>query len=378
MSDVGRRKPVSHPMVENQAQQILIIKKAALGDVLRTTCALRPLKQKYPGARITWLTVDNALALLEHNPCIDRLLTTSQTDMQALVREQFHWIINLEEDQASCRLARDARAEKKIGGILDEFGTPTYTPDAEPWFGMGLLRSEEKGGLEEANRLKLVNTRTYPDILLGILGLSAKNHEFILKLGEENKAFANGFMAKAGVGPRERVIGLNTSAGGRWPMKSLSLEKTVELANQLMKKKRSRVVLFGGGEEIRRNREIIARCPGIIDAGTDNSLLDFAALIGCCHVLVTTDSLALHMGTARKIQIVAFFGPTSAAEIELYGRGEKLIAQSEYYCTYRKDDPLGIGIVGLDVKTILAAVERVLKNSDPEPIQAKVPAKAGT
>jgi heptosyltransferase-2 len=39
---------------------------------------------------------------------------------------------------------------------------------------------------------------------------------------------------------------------------------------------------------------------------------------------VTSDSLAVHVAAARRVPAVVLFGPTSAAEIELYGRGVKI------------------------------------------------------
>ena len=35
--------------------------------------------------------------------------------------------------------------------------------------------------------------------------------------------------------------------------------------------------------------------------------------------------------------VVVFFAPTSAAEIELYGRGEKVVSTSADYCSYKAD-----------------------------------------
>ena len=40
---------------------------------------------------------------------------------------------------------------------------------------------------------------------------------------------------------------------------------------------------------------------------------------------------------ARKVPVVAFFAPTSAAEIELYGRGERVESRAPDYCSYRSD-----------------------------------------
>nr|MBI4157106.1 hypothetical protein [Candidatus Woesearchaeota archaeon] len=69
-------------------------------------------------------------------------------------------------------------------------------------------------------------------------------------------------------------------------------------------------------------------------AGTGNSLLDFASLVNLCDVLVTSDSLAMHIGTALKKKVVAFFYVTSSAEIELYGRGIKVLGKGKSFCSY--------------------------------------------
>ena len=39
------------------------------------------------------------------------------------------------------------------------------------------------------------------------------------------------------------------------------------------------------------------------------------------------DTMAMHVAIARRRWAVAFFGPTCAQEIDLFGRGEKLITQ---------------------------------------------------
>src|ERR1700690_2535937 len=100
-------------------------------------------------------------------------------------------------------------------------------------------------------------------------------------------------------------------------------------------------VVFGGPPEVDRNKSIVAGllAAGLscVNAGNDNALLDFASLIGLCDLLVTSDSLALHIALALEVRVVAFFAPTSAAEIELYGLGEKIASTAPDYCSYRAD-----------------------------------------
>src|SRR5690606_6565214 len=99
----------------------------------------------------------------------------------------------------------------------------------------------------------------------------------------------------------------------------------------------------GGPEERERNRGLRAALErhadelAVLDAGTDNGLLEFAALVDACDLLVTSDSLALHVALARGVPLVAFFAPTSADEIELYGLGEKVRSTAPDYCSYRPD-----------------------------------------
>ena len=40
---------------------------------------------------------------------------------------------------------------------------------------------------------------------------------------------------------------------------------------------------------------------------------------------------------SRRVRAVAFFAPTSAAEIEMYGLGEKVLSTAPDYCSYATD-----------------------------------------
>jgi heptosyltransferase-2 len=117
------------------------------------------------------------------------------------------------------------------------------------------------------------------------------------------------------------------------------------LAGAIAREKQGKVrfLVLGGQAEAERNRAIVAGLrahparPDFVDAGTDHALLDFAARVERCRLLVTSDSLALHMAVALGRRIVVFFAPTSAAEIELYGLGEKVQSTAPDYGSYRPD-----------------------------------------
>ena len=54
-------------------------------------------------------------------------------------------------------------------------------------------------------------------------------------------------------------------------------------------------------------------------------------------LVITSDSLALHLAIAQGIKSLSFFAPTSSAEIGLFDNGVKVESLSEDYCSYVSD-----------------------------------------
>ena len=314
---------------------ILIIKCGAAGDVIRTTSILKGLKKKYPSCRITWITSSTNLPLIQHNPLIDVKLALTEHILDELP-EFFDLVISLDDELAQCKIAALKGKNKLIGAYLNENNQRTYTLDTEQWFGMGLLRPKEKGGKEKADQLKKENKKTYQQHLSEMLNVEPS--EPILVYSEKERSFAQQFFDHHKLKNHDLIIGLNTGAGGRWKYKKLTEEKTAELALQLQQAFGAKVILFGGPEEMERNKKIMHLTGNkVIDAGCHHSLLAFAALLDLCSILISSDSLAMHIGIALKKQVIAFFGPTPSAEIELYGRGAKLIGHVPCIVCYLSD-----------------------------------------
>jgi heptosyltransferase-2 len=320
--------------------EILIVKTAALGDVLRTTSILPGLRRVHPDARITWLTARGAVDLVRTHPFVARVEALDSADRAAtdaaiarLADTFFERVISLDDEENLCRLASSVRHKQLSGAYLGKDGKRAYTPDVAPWFDMGLLSVHGKA---RADELKIENHKSHPRIYAEMLGIPMGKPR--LELTPEARKFAREFAARHAIADDVPLIGLNTGAGGRWISKQLSVERTTELARRLEERLDGRVrfLVLGGETERARNREILAGIKAI-DGGFDNALLPFAALVGACDLLVTSDSLALHMAIALDVRVVAFFAPTSAAEIELYGLGEKVQSTAADYCSYKPD-----------------------------------------
>ena len=63
-----------------------------------------------------------------------------------------------------------------------------------------------------------------------------------------------------------------------------------------------------------------------------NSLYKYIDWINSCRLIVTSDSLGLHLSLALGKRVIALFGPTSYREIYFYDYGSYLLPESPYNC----------------------------------------------
>jgi heptosyltransferase-2 len=317
--------------------RILVVKLDAVGDVLRTTCILPGLRAMHPASRIDWITRDDAVPLFQGNPLVDRVIPYPGTAWSDILANEFDMIVNLDASPESARIGTLARAARRIGFGFDPKGyVYPWHKEAVEWFEMGLF-----------DDVKLKNRKTYQRIVSEICSLEGQDRSIHLYLLEAEKKWARDWAERKGLARDRQVIGLNTGAGKRWEHKKWTEEGFVDLVRLLRASPKAgtsppQVLLLGGPEEGERNRRIAARLgEDVLDAGTGHDLREFFSLVDLCDLLVTGDTMALHVAVALGKKVVALFGPTSAAEIDLYGRGIKLASDAPCVGCYR---------MGCDVK----------------------------
>ncbi|GAB4418271.1 MAG: lipopolysaccharide heptosyltransferase I [Thermodesulfovibrionales bacterium] len=307
--------------------RILIIKLEAVGDVLRTTHILKPLKKKYSDSQITWITKKDSIPLFINNPIVDSVFDVELANF-VLIANKFDLVINLDSSPLSSMLATIARGDVKLGYGYDERGfVYPFNQEASEWFMMGIF-----------DDIKKKNIKTYQHIAMEICKLNPDSDgELILNLTESEKEFVKGFALQHNLVDGGTIIGFNTGAGRRWQHKKWTVEGFIGLAKILKDKIHGcHILLYGGEDEAERNNYLKMNIPDAIDTGSRNSIRDFAALVDLCDLLVTGDTLAMHIAIALKKRVIALFGPTSHAEIELYGRGgEKIVSPLDCICCYR-------------------------------------------
>lgn len=256
-----------------------ISRTTSLGDVLRSTVLL-PL---YKDAHVTWLVDEKAGALLKGNKLINRIIPFDLTTVLQLQAERFDTVINLEKVAGICAFADSLNAWRRFGFRFDpEAG------DANAYDG-----SQHALELCTSQKDKLTNPRYWEDVLFDMVG-----------------AKWDGEIPTIGYRPRSKVkydIGFNHHVGEKWPIKAWPEGYWKDLEK-----------LIDGKYTISWQRGL-------------KSIEKYIEWINSCSMLVTNDSLGLHIAHALGKKVVALFGPTISSEVYIKD-GVKLLPRGDYDC----------------------------------------------
>ena len=346
----GRRCRCEHyaPM----GRRIALIKLGALGDVVRTACLLPTLKREFPISHITWISRPGGVRILAGHPDIDRLMSLDAETMLTLSAESFDLVLSLDKEPVPAALCNTLRAPDKRGIRLSGHGTVEPCNEA--------CRAYFELGLDDELKFR-VNRKSYPQLIHEAVDLPYIRQpyrlfveEALLREAREKAApwRASGFP----------LVGLNTGSGCVFANKTPSPVRWVQIAGELIDAGCA-VVLLGGAEERAANAWIAGRLGRrAFDAGNEFTERQFVALVSQCDVVVTGDTLALHVAVARRVPVVALFGPTCAQEIDLFGTGCKLLSGAPCGPCYRRQcDRRPTCMDAISVRDVVAAVQRVCR-----------------
>jgi heptosyltransferase-2 len=272
------------PVTDDNLKRILIIKSGysetldpddsgvvSLGDILRTTVILHlfPSDQYH----VTWLVDKKGVPLLKGNTHIHRLLTVTPFTPHLLLSEWFDIVINFEKEPGICAVSDRIPAWRRYGFRLDPQSHSAVAYD----------HSDEALTFTTDSTAKRTKSKSWSDILYEMLGHKYTGQPYLL-----------------GYHPQSKIrydVGLNHLTGKKFPLKRWPDAQWKTLHDKLSSKYS---VCWQQG---------------------DNDIDDYIEWIASCRVLVTNDSLGLHIALALGKPVVTLFGPTIATEVE----GENLI-----------------------------------------------------
>jgi heptosyltransferase II len=267
------------PRKDDNRKRVLIIKPGysetldpdesgivSLGDILRTTVVLHlfPSDQYH----VTWLIDQKGVSLLKGNPLIHRLLVINPFTPHLLLSEWFDIVINFEKEPGICAVSDRIPAWRRYGFRLDP---QTHTA-------VSYDHSDEALSFANDPDAKRHKAKSWSDILYEMLGQHYEGQPYVL-----------GYKPQTGI---THDVGLNHLIGAKFPLKRWPENYWQSLFTELSQ---NHTVSWQQGT---------------------NDIEDYIEWIASCRVLVTNDSLGLHIALGLGKPVIALFGPTISNEVD--------------------------------------------------------------
>lgn len=343
---------------QEYSKKILIIKLGAIGDVLRTTSILPALRKKYgEDILVFWMTNPESVDLLKNNPFIDKIFPYNLENVLRIQQENFDILFSLEIDTPSTILANLVHSKEKFGFYFNEGMTCCFNKNAEQYLETAFLQNK-----------KMINRKTYQELIFDVCELSYAKEKPIFILSEKEKETGKNFLQNKGVLEGENLIGINIGSSSRWKSKFLDVEKIKELIKNIPPS--SKIIILSGPNEKEKKERLITELKregiSVLSNESDNPLREFVSIVNFCDVIITGDTLTLHLASALNKKIIALFFSTPDWEVEDYGLIKKIVSPllNKYFFFGDYSKELEESVSVNSIITLLNNLNKTSKNSE--------------
>lgn len=313
------------PHVQVTGPRVCVLSLEAMGAVLRSTVLLEPLRRRYPGCHITWITLGMCKPLLENNPLIDRLLTLDPKTLPVIHHLEFDVLCAVDKSLEAGALAESIKARHKFGFGLTPGGQIRPLSDEAAY--------QYEVGLNDELKFR-VNTKPETQQITETMGLEWRRDEYVLQLTATERAEIQRRRDAIRQG-RRAIIGYNTGCSLLFSFKRLTVERSIELIRAWRQRfPDAAVALLGGPEDTERQaamKRAFADDALVVDTPTKDGLRNGILWMDAADVVFTGCSLGQHIAIGLRKRVIAWFGVSCLQEIDLYDRGTRL--QSPVPCS---------------------------------------------
>lgn len=263
--------------------KILIVRLSSLGDILLTTPMYRTVKKMYPDILIDALVLKQYKDVLQHNPFINNIFFYEKENA---AREVLTEQLNLAQYDAVIDLQNNYRSKS----LIKKLNVKTYS----------FSKHHIKKFLLVKFKINLLKTlppvaeryaQSLPSFLLDGDGLDIFIPESVTPSISKNGKY------------------IGFCPGSRHYTKMWLLEYYVELGKKLYENGFT-VVLLGGKSDIEICRLLKNEIPNSINLSTEDNILQMAADMKQCAVVVCNDSGLMHTACAVRVPVLAIYGST--------------------------------------------------------------------
>ncbi|MBI3318884.1 MAG: glycosyltransferase family 9 protein [Candidatus Omnitrophica bacterium] len=309
----GRREPRSR----GEIRRILFIALDNPGDVLLTTPALTALKERFPSATITVLAGEWAREILAAHPAVSEMIPYSAPWFARYVAHLPHRPIRPVRDLLGClfnlwrgRFDLTVETRGEAAHILLAYlsGAP-HRGGYALWSVIPWLRADQVGHLLTRrvpyawDQWNLWHKVEYNLRVVRPANGFPKDPSLVLPIPSGAERSVDEFLTRHGIRKDTLLIGAHPGASRertRWPLAHFA-----EVLNSLAGRWGGRVVVIGSALErpLAEGLQRLLTAPAVLAVG-ETSLLEAAALVRRCRLVICNNSLITHLASATETPVV--------------------------------------------------------------------------
>jgi ADP-heptose:LPS heptosyltransferase len=275
-------------------RRILLILLRNIGDVVLTTAALRVLKQHFPEAEIDFVTNPGPAQILVNNPNLRRIIVYPYRSGDVfgilkfaprLAQTGYDVSVDFLGTTSTALMSLFSRAKVRVGYNL-RVRKLAYTH-------------------YDQNYISGIYNALTKFTLLKPLGINDEDSRTEIFVTDEAKEWADQYCKTEDLG--ERIVAMAT--GAMRPVRCWLPERFAEVSRWLCERGYKVVLTWGPGERdyVQHVQELMGRA-AVMSPQTD--LMQLAALLERCHLLVSNCSGTKHMAVAVGTPTLTIHGPS--------------------------------------------------------------------
>lgn len=282
-----------------QSKKILLIKFWGMGSIVLTTPAINNLRNHFPGAEISFLTLKNNLPICDQIKLIDQTFTISIANPVSFLLDLIKTIRSLRKDKF------DMIFDFEFYTYFSAFIVSILKTD----YSFGFKNKKNKRSFVYTNEIVFNDNIHTRDNFLNLVSMACGDESNCI----EAESFKSLEERAGGLRDAIRII-VNPNASILAYERRLPSELFVSIINSLIEEFKMRIVLIGSKDEssyVQDIYELISNKSFVENLCGKTSITDLINLINSSACLITNDSGPLHIASALNIPTISFFGPES-------------------------------------------------------------------
>jgi len=326
-----------------KTERFLIINPFGIGDVLFTTPLVKRIRSRFKDSFIGFICNSRVAPVLSANKNLDEIIVFDKGDYKEL------WHKSKRQAVAQFLHILKKIKSRHFDIVIDLSLNHQYA------FFLALLGVPVRIGYNFKNRGRFMTHKTdisgyhdkhiveyYLDLLDFLYvetpqwGVSTPHVDSNLEIfiPEQDLKWADSFLKDSGIQPQQRIAAVVPGGGASWGKSAIYKhwppENFAHVADALMDKYAVKVILLGSSDDSGVCNAVSGSMRNkAVSACGKTGLLQFAALLKRCSLVICNDGGPLHMAAAVDVKTVSLFGPVDENVYGPYPPGSNHIVLKE-------------------------------------------------